>query len=48
MCVFARVIPGVTSGFFGIGILLVSDLLDFWYFGRYLLTVNMYLNMYVL
>ncbi len=26
---------GVTSSFFGIGILLVSDLLDFWYFGRY-------------
>ncbi len=26
---------GVTSSFFGIGILLVSDLLGFWYFGRY-------------
>jgi len=26
---------GVTSCFFGIGILLVSDLLDFPYFGRY-------------
>jgi len=26
---------GVTSSFFGIGILLVSDLLDFRYFGRY-------------
>jgi hypothetical protein len=26
---------GVTNSFFGIGILLVSDLLGFWYFGRY-------------
>jgi len=31
---------GVTSSFFGIGILLVSDLLDFRYFGRYCCAVN--------
>jgi len=31
---------GVTSSFFGIGILLVSDLLDFRYYGRYCCTVN--------
>jgi len=34
--VMTRVVyHGVTSSFFGIGILLVSDLLDFRYFGRY-------------
>ena len=31
---------GVTSSFFGIGILLVSDLLGFRYFGRYCCTVS--------
>ena len=31
---------GVTSSFFGIGILLVSDLLDFRYFSRYCCAVN--------
>ena len=35
-CDITRVVyHGVTSSFFGIGILLVSDLLDFRYFGRY-------------
>jgi len=39
--VLGRVVyHGVTSSFFGIGILLVSDLLDFWYYGRYCFTVN--------
>ena len=33
---FSRVVyRGDTSSFFGIGILLVSDMLDFRYFGRY-------------
>ena len=31
---------GVTSSFFCIGILLVSDLMDFWNYGRYCCTVN--------
>ena len=35
MVVTRVVYHGVTSSFFGIGILLVSDLLDFWNFGRY-------------
>ena len=40
-CVIASVVhQGVTSSFFGIGILLVSDLLDFRYYGRYCCTVN--------
>jgi len=37
---FLFVYHGVTSSFFGIGILLVSDLLDFRYYGRYCCTVN--------
>ena len=32
---FLELYRGVTGSFFGIGILPVSDLLDFWYFGRY-------------
>jgi len=39
--IFARVVyHGVTSSFFSIGILLVSDVLGFRYFGRYCCTVS--------